>query len=334
MMDTQAQDNVRKPTSAPLRYIWSAVKIVGGLIGAAGAVLAFYQWFVSIDSIPTVNLEVVDNQCLTKVSDVDGLTSCFLYKGRQVRNLWVSKIRFVNDSRKNIIGLNGHDLMSSNICFSVSRGFEMMAADLENSDFDVKVCCRTNLFSLAFEKWRPNQACVVKIYSENVLGEGASDGPQFATTFDPFTQGEINVLGYHVKSPSCNIIQRLPGWISVIMTGIGLCVFGAIFILCLWGLIIKIGWWRMCRCLYWNKKYLAEVKKLIATQTSSEDKNSQSIDKMTAEFWDNNNIPRPPKSSPFVKGSNVDWSELMPWVIIIFVFSILSIISLCALIRY
>lgn len=333
MINTQSQNATRQQNPSAWKYLLRIATIIGGVIAAAGTLLTFYQWFVSASSVPAVDFEVIDSQCLTKVSDVPGLESCFLYKGRQVRNLWVSKVRLVNTCRRNIIGTPGHDLMSSNVCFSVSQGFKMMAADIESCDFDGRLGFGTNNFFIAFSKWRPNQKCVVKIFCEDVLDLGEYFGPQFATAFDPFTQGEINISSYRTKIPTCSIMQKLPHWGSVVLTGVGVCVYGVILAICLWGLFIKIGWWRMFWRRRWEKKHLVDVNRLIASQATQDSKNSLSIDKMPEEFWTQNDIPRPPKSSPFVKCGRVDLKELLPVLIIIFIFMTLAVISLLALIR-
>lgn len=333
MMNTQSQNVTRQPNPSAWKYFWNVVTAIGVVVGIAAAALTFYLWFEANRSIPTVDFEIVDNQCLTNVSEVPGLDSRFFYKGGQVKNLWVSRVRLVNVCRRNIIGTTGHDLMTSNVCFSVSNGFRMMAAEFESRDFDAQIGCGTNVFSLAFDKWRPNQECVIKIYCEGVLGTSEDSDPQFTKTFDPFTQGDINIQRYRTKRPSCNIMQRLPHRIAAILTWIGVGVYGVILAFCLWGFFLKIGWWRMFARRCWEAKHFMVVTELIAAQTAKDDKNSLSIDEMPEEFWVQNAIEKPPKSSPFVKSGRINWEELMPWLILIFIFAMLSVISLLALIR-
>ena len=92
-------------------------------------------------SLPKVGLSVLNNQCLTKVTSIPKLTSSFVFDGREVRNLWVSKIRLENECNRNIIGVNGHDLMSSNLFVSIAKEFRVKQKNLGISAAFVSVLC-------------------------------------------------------------------------------------------------------------------------------------------------------------------------------------------------
>ena len=103
------------------------------------AIVGILSWRDSKVSLPKVGLSVLNNQCLTKVASIPKLTSSFVFDGREVRNLWVSKIRLENECNRNIIGVNGHDLMSSNLFVFISKEFRVIQTELEQSEFDVDV---------------------------------------------------------------------------------------------------------------------------------------------------------------------------------------------------
>lgn len=302
------------------------------VVAGFGTVLGLWQWYVSKNSEPHLRLSVIDNQCLTQIEKAPKLECNLSYDGRKIKNLWASKIRIVNDCRKNIIGLIGGHLMSSNVSFTVAENFSVIAMECESEELDLDANCNKAGFSLAFKKWKPQQSCTLRIYSEDLGERVGIKGPSFRTAFDPFTQGDIKIDDYQELSPQKSLIRYLPvGW-SVIIIWIGIVVNGIIFSVCVWGLVYKMGWIKMIRRLVWNRKYLMKVMDLVQPLNSKSNSNSKSIETLPKEFWKENNIPPPPARSPLVSGLVINRSELIPPLVICGIFILLSGISLMSLI--
>lgn len=307
-------------------------KILAGcatLLSIVGGILAIYVFVIESRSKPLVNLSVLYSQCLTQVVSVPNLGSHFSFRGREVRNLWVSKIQFANECRRNIIGLPGRDLMYSNLFVTVTNGFDVISAELECSDFDVNIASTNNEIALSFEKWKPNQVCSIKVYSESTFVGVDVLPPKFISVKDPFTQGELRIVDYKESVKPISLLRLFPYWAYTFMTWIGLIGFGGVFI-SLWCWFI-MSWFTFARSLRWNRKYRAAVILAIKSQSYANEGGGR-IKAMDDDFWRNSNIPKPPPSSDFLTRGKIDWGEILVTNGFIFIMIMLMFIALSALI--
>ena len=300
------------------------------LITITSAIVGILSWRDSKVSLPKVRLSVLNNQCLTKVASIPRLTSSFVFDGREVRNLWVSKIRLENECNRNIIGVHGHDLMSSNLFVFIAKEFRVIQTELEQSEFDVDVQSCNEGFSLSFTKWRPRQGCVLKVYCEGNGVFDSSQFPSFLSDSEPFTQGELIVADYNEAKQKTCLLKRMPYWLAVSCIFIGIIVFGSI------GLIVVYcfvnNWVVMIKRIRWNRKYRERALSLIS-KLPSDSEASGGIDCMPLDFWRNNNIPKPPKRSFFLYKEKICWSEILTMNFMFIIVFLLACIATCALIH-
>lgn len=330
-------DTVRNMTDASstaqkrLATSWKVIKVFLGLLSAVGTALAIFQWYKYIGSDPSVKFNVIDNQCFTKVEAIPNLKSSFTFHGHPIDSLWSSRVLIENDCQKNIIGTPYHDLMSSNISFKVSDGFKILEVQAEKNDFGAIVNSYEDGFSISFDKWHPNQICLLNIYCE---GSSEDDsGPCFAENGESFAQGELRIVEYRQFSVPTSLLNHMPPWLSFISAWVGRIIYGLIIIICFWGATINIHWVRLVKRLRWNRKYLSKAKTLLTNLTEN-DKNSLSIDRMPKDFWNSHGIPAPPRNSQYLKGIEIDYGELKPLLTICIVGFILSFIALAGLICF
>ena len=299
------------------------------LMSVVGAILGIYAFIIESRSKPLVNLSVLDNQCLTRVVSVPNLGSHFSFRGREVKNLWVSKIQLVNECHRNIIGLLGRDLMYYGIAGSVTNGFDVVSAELEYCDFEAKVRNTDSEIMLTFEKWRPSQVCVIKVYSEGVLNVAEGLSPKFISDKDPFTQGELKIVDYKEIVKPISILRHFPYWIYILMTWLGIGGFGIVFMSFLWW--FTLSWGRFFRLWRWNHKYRAAAIDAIAKRTQANEGGGM-IEAMEDDFWQESKIPKPPQRSEFLRRGKVEWSEIFGTNGFIIIVLMLSFIALMALI--
>ena len=308
------------------------VKTLFTLLTATGTILGLYQWFKYIGSNPHVKFNIIDNQCFTRVAAIPNLESKFTFDGRQVGSLWMSRILLVNDCQKNIIGTPYHDLMSSNISFKVSKEFSVLKVLVEKNDFGAIVDTRDDGFSISFNKWRPDQVCLLNIYCEG--GRQLENiGPSFVEGEESFTQGRLQIAEYRPFAESLPLIKYMPKWLSFIFVWAGRVIYGFIIVACIWGAFVNINWVRLLKRLKWNRTYLSSVDEILSVR-AKEEKNSINIDKLPDDFWIKSGIPRPPRNSEYVKGSRIDYSDLKPILTLCIFGFILSLIALSGLIYF
>lgn len=305
-----------------LSWLFTIISILGALVG-------IYTWIDGVQSKPLVRLNVVDSQCLTRLPSVPSLCSTFNFNGHEVKNLWATKISLVNDCRRNIIGLPGHDMMYPFLEISVTNKFMVIMAELEKCDFDVCVSNSVNSITLSYSKWRPGQVCVIKLYLEGGSDLRVDELPKFILSKDPFTQGELIISDYQAKSLEMSLLKRLPYWVSKSVTWIGILLHGVLFLGSIW--FFFRNWILFCRRVLWNLQYKSKILEMKDSSGTSNESVSD-IPMRTAKFWKENNIPFPPINIPYWKGWKIDWEDVLVTHCIIFLIILISAIPLLAMI--
>lgn len=329
MIDPQNTDEVRLPHT-PTRQVIKTVLTV--FMSAVSIVCAVVGGYVAIDQLlsrPLVKMSVIDSQCLTKVETVSNLVAKFSFNGREVKNLWISKLRFINDCRRNIIGLPGRDLMWSNLVISISHDYNVLSVELEASDFDVKTGTSDNAISLSFAKWKPNQFCVLKVYSEGLLDVISRSPPDFLSEVEPFAQGDLIVSGYQEEYPEISVLRRLPYGLYAVLKWVGIVVFWIIIIVCI--LVVSGNWLKLLLRRRWDGRYGNKVREILKARTTSNEGGGD-IDLLGNDFWLENHIPKPPKQSSFIVRGRFSKGEVIGEHIVLGFLMLIALIALMSLI--
>lgn len=299
-MQSQHTNEV-SPTLTPTRQVIKTVFTV--LLSAVSIVASVVGGYIALDqhlSKPLVKMSVIDNQCMTKVEAVSNLVAKFSFNGRDVKSLWVSKINFVNECRRDIIGLPGRDLMWSNLLVSISHDYNVLSVEVEAADFDVSVCSLGDGISLSFAKWKPNQSCLLKVYSEGMVDPMSHLQPEFMSKVEPFAQGDFIVLGYREECPEEPVMRLLPFWLYIVLKWIGIVVYMIVFVGCV--IHICANWLKLVLRRKWDRRYARAVQEILEKQ-STPNEGGWDVDLLEKDFWIENHIPKPPpKSSYIVKG--------------------------------
>ena len=305
------------------------VTLVISIVTIFSAIVGIITWRDSRNSRPKVRLSVLDHQGLTKVAAMPNLKSRFEFDGREVRNLWVSKLRLENECTRNIIGIHGHDLMSSNMCLLISKDFRIITAELEQNEFAARLSYDDSEIALSFDKWKPNQTCILKVYGEGLNGDDNKTLPYFYSSCDPFTQGELLISEYQEIQPKVCLLKHLPYWLDLTCSYVGIGVFSIIVVLIIcWLLGI---WVNMIKRLIWERKYLKEAEYLIS-QLATDNEAGGDVEYMKKSFWEQHKIPVPPKKSDSVRNGKIKWGELLAINIIIGIVLLIVLIAMGALI--
>lgn len=331
-MNMHNDEYMKVPPTVPSFAGRFARAIFAGILAFLGVVAGTITIYTFVDkerSLPLVTLGVLDNQCLTKVASVSNLCCNFSFNNREVNNLWVSKMRFANECKRNIIGLPGHDLMYSNLVLAVSDDYKIINAEIEMSDFQAEVYNGDTELFLSFEKWRPNQVCIIKAYCEGASGTGAGLPPRFYSNADPFTQGEMRIFDYQEVGQPVSLLRHLPYWLTSTLLWLGRIGYGLAFAICVMWFIGN--WIVMVNRMHWNKKYYISVIARIR-EIRSPTEGGGDIDMMQKAFWDENHIPKPPSRSPFLKGNKINWGEIIGTNIVIVLLLFFFALPLAALI--
>ena len=305
----------------------SPVRFIVSLIAVVSAVLGIVQWIDAKRSVPSINAIVTDRQCLARQLNVADLTCSFRYKNKIVNDLWTLKLSVINSCSKNIIGVMGGDLMSSNLCFRISKGFHIVSLDQE-SDFDLsQVSWTQNEFSISFEKWRPDESRVYRLYCERYLDADFEVLPEIAVVGDPLKQGVVYVENQGVGSvggdAGKSLLMVLPRWLRQILRWTGLVCYGLFFCVSVFVFFFVMPWIVLLKRLFWKIKYDEQFKRAMGKLESCVP--GRGYRGVPADFWDKHNIPPPPINLRFVD----DVGTSGPWIyFLLLVFSLIALLAL------
>ena len=328
-MQSQHTNEV-SPTLTPTRQVIKTVFTV--LLSAVSIVASVVGGYIALDqhlSKPLVKMSVIDNQCRTKVEAVSNLVAKFSFDGRDVKSLWVSKINFVNECRRNIIGLPGHDLMWSNLVVSISHDYNVLSVEVEAANFDVSACSLGDGISLSFAKWKPNQSCLLKVYSEGMLDPVSHLQPEFTSKVEPFTQGDLIISGYREECPEESILRLLPFWLYGILKWVGIVVYVLLVLVCVSHILAN--WIKLFRRRRWDRKYARVVQEILVAQSTSNE-GGWDVDLLEKDFWIRNHIPKPPPKSSYIVKGRISRGEVVGEHVVYGFIIMISAIALMSLI--
>lgn len=328
-MESQHTNDVR-PALTPTRQVIKTVFAV--LVSAVSIVASIVGGYIALDqylSKPLIRMSVVDNQCLTKVESISNLVAKFSFNGREVKSLWVSKLQFVNDCRRNIIGLPGHDLMYSNLVVSISHEHNAISVEVEEADFDVSVVTLNSGISLSFAKWKPHQFCRLKVYSEGLFDATKYAHPEFLAEVEPFTQGDMIVSGYREESPEGPVLRHLPFWLYIVLKWVGIVVYAIGFLACV--IYICWNWLKLILRRRWDRRYASKVEAILTARSTSNE-GGWDIDLLEKDFWIKNHIPKPPTKSSFIVRGCINRGEVIGQHIAYGFLALITAIALMSLI--
>ena len=307
-------------------------------VGVIGALITCWQWVSGKNSDPLIDVRVIDKQCLTRSFDEPDLSCDYSFRGRKVHNLWAMKVRLENGCNRNVIGVDRGDLMSTDLVFCVSAPMRIIAYEIENNQIGAAISICSNQLHLSFEKWYPEQACVMRVFCE---GEGHVDSPSqvcFGACGDPLRQGNVRVVDQYETLDDVmqkrNLLSRLPYCVRVVLEWAVILIHAIVLIVVLC-VFCRIPWIKIYRRKRWEKRYGAAFEAAIAreiTDAVSCDY-KKGLDNVPIDFWERTNIPKPCTKIAFYDGTGINRNSILPFVIMISVLGIISITVLLALVN-
>ena len=280
---------------SPLRFIVGGITLFSAGIG-------IWQWIDNRRSVPSISANLWDCQCEVQRKKIAGFKCFYTYQDQPINDLWTARITLVNTCSRNIIGVLGGDLMSTNISFRVDPKFHIIALETEENEFGATICFSTNLFSVAFEKWRPGCRCTVKLFCERSSVLDMSGLLAISVVGDPLKQGVVQVNvpdGWNIgRASDRNLLALLPPYISGTIRWCGIGVYGLIFGICIIILIFVIPWIGLARRKIWQHNYgdrfdraKLELKDLVL---------GRGYAGIPDEFWCKHQLPKPVARLRFV----------------------------------
>ena len=273
----------------------SPLRFVVGVITLFSASVGIWQWFDNRRSEPSVSANLWGCQCEVQQKNIEGFKCYYTYHDHAVNDLWTARVTLVNTCSRNIIGVVGGDLMSTNICFEITKNFKIVAIEQEVNEFDAVTCFTSNRFAIAFKKWRPSNRCTIKLFCERTLAAGANNQLSFGVVGDPLKQGTVQV-----NIPDGRILERVvdkslltlfPTYISKPLRWCGIIVYGLIFVICIIILIFVVPWVGLLRRKIWEHRY--GVRFNFARMELKDFVWGRGYDGIPNEFWMKHHIPKP-----------------------------------------
>ena len=296
-------------------------------VGVVGAVITCWQWISGKNSDPLIDVRVIDKQCLTRSFDEPGLSCDYTFRARKVHNLWAMKIKLENVCNKNIIGVSGGDLMSTDLVFCVGKPMRIIAYELENNQIDGAISVCSNRLHLSFGKWYPEHVCIMRLFCEGEEQVSSPTQLRLGKCGDPLKQGDVRIVDQNDSqgdgSQKRSMLSRLPYCVQLCLEWMVI-VIHAIVLISVIGVFCKIPWIKIWQRKKWEKRYGAAFESALARECANETScdYKKGLDNLSNEFWERVHIPKPRTQIAFYDGNGINRNSLVPFI---FVMSILGV---------
>ena len=327
----KSDENRKTKSDQKLKLLLSPIRLVVGVVTLFGAFIGVWQWIESRNSIPSILVKISDAQYLTRQTKVSGLKCSFEYNNQVVEDLWAVKVTLVNTCSRNIIGIDGGDLMLNDIRLGINDNYRIVSAEPEMNDLNMKMACMTNSLSFTFDKWRPGEQCSYRIYCECASKSDAPIRPDITITGDPLRQGKIQLEEDAKLSDEGvarrNLLKYLPKWVWLPTLWSGVVFYGIVSIIGVVLVVFIIPWVGIIRRSIWRIRY-GQKFRAAAVGLESFDATKGYVG-IPIEFWQENNIPRPILHLRFI--DDVPHSGIVV-LLLIFIFAVIAFFALLALV--
>lgn len=205
-----------------------------GIIGSVASIISLVYIFIPQESKLNLSVQTTNIENLTQSSEriEPELTVQYQYKGSQIKNLWKYNIRFINVSKKTIIGVsNQKNILTDFLSFKENPGLEILDYKNVSNQFNHKLYLDSTGLKIYFEQWRPNEYLDYVFY---VKADGNKPNPILfgQLRFRQIVDGDIT-FGLEQKNTEVKrMTQIIPTQgrqatyvISLIFTGLFIIVF-------------------------------------------------------------------------------------------------------------
>jgi hypothetical protein len=138
-----------------------------GIIGSVASIFSLIYIFLPKDNNIKLSVLTVYQENLTQDSDEiePDLKISYQFKNLPISNLWKYNIRFVNNSKKTLIGVsNQKNILTDHLQFNLNSGLEILDYNKIQSQFNHTTIQDSTNFKIAFEQWRPNEILEYSFY--------------------------------------------------------------------------------------------------------------------------------------------------------------------------
>lgn len=318
----------------PKTWQWfQRIAVIIALLASLATV--FSVWRQVKKSTPHITATVIESESLTKTPNVPKLKSSFTYDDRAVSDFWRLRMLLLNDGESTIIGDGVQkNIVKDAVIFSLNGDFEILGIEVENSNFSNKVnLLSPTQFEITFLQWRKGEELGLRIYLENKSKN--DEKPQFYLSERPIIDGDITVLdnstiSVRLKKPIIDYTHPLVATSSRAITST---VTAIILLTCIIGFFAFIH--EVKAFSKWRSRHLSKlIEKIQNAELDDETKESylKNLEEIPKEFWKESSIPRPSLPTNYSSEAH-PYRPAIVLCVVVAMFLIISLISICCIIR-
>jgi hypothetical protein len=205
-----------------------------GIIGSVASIISLAYIFIPQESKLNLSVQTTNIENLTQSSEriEPELKAQYQYKGAQIKNLWKYNIRFINISKKTLVGVsNQKNILTDFLSFKENAGLEILDYKNVSNQFNHKLYLDSTGINIYFEQWRPNEYLEYVFY---VKANGKNPNPILfgQLGFRQIVDGDITFSIEQKNTAVKRITQVIPTQgrqatyvISLIFTGLFIIIF-------------------------------------------------------------------------------------------------------------
>jgi hypothetical protein len=129
-----------------------------GIVGSVASIISLVYIFIPQESKLNLSVQTANLENLTQSSESTEpeFKVQYKYKGILIKNLWKYNIRFINTSKRTLVGIsNQKNILTDFLSFKENTGLEILDYKNVSNQFNHKLYLDSTGIKIYFEQWRP-----------------------------------------------------------------------------------------------------------------------------------------------------------------------------------
>ncbi|PQJ55518.1 hypothetical protein BTO01_22855 [Vibrio jasicida] len=197
------------------KHFWERLSIIAGIV--ATIVSGYTLWTQTKTESISISMSILSSEKVTDIEMVPGVKANFTYQGRDVLGLWKIKVRLVNSSGRNLIGVGTKsDLLYDSIPIVLNEEFKIIDInkDVDNVGIIPKLQSDNN-FAITFEQWGETESATLTMYLEQLTEQ--NNTPTLEAKSKSLINGSVVIVD---NSDNFYIVKKkkprfdIPNWLE------------------------------------------------------------------------------------------------------------------------
>lgn len=270
-----------------IKKLLTWVGVIGSIASLASLVYIFLPQEKRIKLFVLTTSQ--ENLTQTQSNFEPELKISYQYKGIQITDLWKYNIKFINNSKKTLIGIGTQkNVLQDYLTFKIKNGLEILDYKNVVSEFNHKLTLDSTNLRLTFEQWRPNEVLEYTFYIKDSSHIKAAL-PFEQIGFRQIIDGDIVFEVEQKEKEQRRITQHIPQQGLIVLYIVSLILILALIVGSTILLVLNMSYYY--RRSVWYKTHYLKFKEFIKAQYLHEEESQMKYisnpDILPTDVWKN-----------------------------------------------